>query len=277
MPPKRKAEDDEAMPPDRKIKVDDVFKSRIIKFVIGEDQVEYNVHEAVIVKLSDPLRELVTNGTAESVEGKVVWKHVEMDTFTQFLQFAYEHDYTIIESYDDPHEHWGLCTINEKFALVEANRYVLQTVLSEEFKAECLKEADEAGDGTFGDLEKQMERERSHSPEHYMSHVRLYLLAHQHAVLGLMSLSVRKIRNMLVNHPVGKDFFSVVWGLLETIWPRTGTGDELRTLLLNLILLCLGGAMLSDEAADVLRSTPEIAASLMLMPKPSHWDWVSIY
>ncbi|KAK2041409.1 hypothetical protein LZ31DRAFT_393850 [Colletotrichum somersetense] len=277
MPPKRKAKIVEATPPDRKVKTDHIFSSSIIKFVVGKDQTEFNVHEAVIAKISDPLRALVTNGMKESVEGKVVWEDVDMDTFTKLLQFAYEHDYTIIDPDEERDAYLLEWTINEQFALVEAGNAGLRTLLSKEFKAECLDEADETGDGTFGDREKQTERLCYHSHDHYMAHVRLYILADRYAVLGLVSLSLRKIRDMLLNQPLMESFFTIVWKLLGFIWPRTSSGDKHRRLLLNITLLCLERAMQSEEACPLLESTPEIAASLMLMPKPEHWEQISLF
>ncbi|KAL0768829.1 hypothetical protein CaCOL14_008137 [Colletotrichum acutatum] len=86
----------------RNIDINVIFKSRLIVFVIGENKVEYNVHEAAISGLSAPLRALVTNGMKESVEGVVAWVEIEPEVFTQLVEFAYGydlslHDYDMIE------------------------------------------------------------------------------------------------------------------------------------------------------------------------------------
>ncbi|KAK1715395.1 uncharacterized protein CLUP02_18114 [Colletotrichum lupini] len=50
------------MPPmvtKRDIDVAEILKSRIIKFIVGDDEVEYNVHEAAISGLSSPLPALI--------------------------------------------------------------------------------------------------------------------------------------------------------------------------------------------------------------------------
>ncbi|KDN64091.1 hypothetical protein CSUB01_05109 [Colletotrichum sublineola] len=260
------------MSPDRKVEMDDIIKSRNIKFVIGEDQVECNVHEAVIVNLSEPLRALVTNGMRESVEARVVREDVEIDTFTKLSQFAYENDYTIIDP-DEGLDQDDYYTINQRICKVATGEYTLKTEFASEFVGKSLEEARH---GTFGDWHKQFLQPRSHSHEHYMSHVRLYILADRYAVFGLMSLSIQKIRDMLVNNPLDGELFATVWKLLAFIWPRTKPKDELRTLLLGLLLLDLEEATKSPEAANVFANTPEIAAALILMPSAEYWNGISL-
>ncbi|KAK2009885.1 hypothetical protein LZ32DRAFT_649523 [Colletotrichum eremochloae] len=260
------------MSPDRKVEMDDIIKSRIIKFVIGEDKVECNVHEAVIVNLSEPLRALVTNGMRESVEARVVWGDVEIDTFTKLSQFAYENDYTIIDP-DEGLDQDQYYTINQRISKFHTRDYKFKTKFAREFLANSL---DEARHGTFSDWDKQLEQARSHSHELYMSHVRLYILADRYAVFGLMSLSVQKIRDVLVNNPLDGEFFATVWKLLAFVWPRTKSEDELKTLLLGILLLDLEEATKSPEAANVFANTPEIAAALILMPSAEYWNGISL-
>ncbi|KAK2024482.1 hypothetical protein LX32DRAFT_97518 [Colletotrichum zoysiae] len=272
MPPKRKAEDDGAMPSDRKMKTDDIFQSRIIKFIVGKDQAEFNVHEDVIAKISDPLRALVTNGMRESIEGKVVWEDVDMDTFTKLLQFAYEHDYT----FTDPNERRDdgkSFTMNQRIYLVEWGAYTWPTELSRELADQF---HDEASDVVWHGAENPFDQALYHSYGHYMSHVQLYILADRYGVLALMSLSVQKICAMLVNNPLTKDLFSTVWKLLEFIWPKTTSEDRLKKLLLRFLLVDLRDALDLPVAAGVLTNIPDIAVALMLMPSRGYWEEVSI-
>ncbi|KAK1978536.1 hypothetical protein LZ30DRAFT_784101 [Colletotrichum cereale] len=195
------------MPPKCKAEIDDTFQSRIIKFVVGRDRLEYNVHEAIIVNLSDPLRALVTNGMKESLEGKVVWEDVEMDTFTKLLQFAYEHDYTIIDP-DEVRDDLATQSLNGMISMAAAVGNSVPTQLASDFAAEC--STSEEDNNPRRNWEKQCARALHHSHEHYISHVRLYILADRYAVLGLMDLSMQKIRNMLANNPLEEDLFTTV-------------------------------------------------------------------
>ncbi|KAK1658187.1 hypothetical protein BDP55DRAFT_734298 [Colletotrichum godetiae] len=75
----------------------EITKSRIIKFIVGKNKAEHNVHRAVISRLSKPLRALVTNGMRESVEVVVVWADVDSDAFALLMEFAYSKDFTITD------------------------------------------------------------------------------------------------------------------------------------------------------------------------------------
>ncbi|KAK2004406.1 hypothetical protein LX36DRAFT_649960 [Colletotrichum falcatum] len=258
------------MPPKRKAEMDDIVQSRIIKFIVGKGQVECNIHEAVIINLSDPLRALVTNGMRESIEAKVAWEDVEMSTFTKFSQFAYEHDYTIIDPEEEKSDTAGFFTINEIISRAKSRKNGWRTTFLEEFMAEYLGEE---GNDAFVDWEKKA---RFHSHAQYMSHAQLYILADCYAISGLVSLSVQKIREMLVNNPLDRNIFDTVWRLLGFVWTRTTSEDKLRKLLLQFLLLDLEDALNSPEAAHVCANTPEIAAALMLTPSISHWSNISI-
>ncbi|TQN68573.1 hypothetical protein CSHISOI_07001, partial [Colletotrichum shisoi] len=73
------------MPLKRKRDMDEIARSRVVKFVVGPEKVEFNVHEASVTWLSRPLNALLTSGMQESVEARVVWDDVEPGTFTKFL------------------------------------------------------------------------------------------------------------------------------------------------------------------------------------------------
>ncbi|GJC78418.1 hypothetical protein ColLi_01256 [Colletotrichum liriopes] len=256
------------MPPKRKRGMEDIIQSRIIKFIIDEDEVECNVHEATIANLSEPLRALVTNGMKESVEGRVVWEDVDMDTFTKLMQYAYEHDFSIIDNDEEPDD--GIL-----LSLKECVDNSLRSgVFVYEFAEKYFFDKD---DSTSKNDEDETNQTVHHSYKHYMSHARLYILADRYAIRGLMNLSIQKIRRMLVNNPVKDELLATIWVLLEFIWPKTSSRDMLRELLLRYILANLYGAMGSPQAAIVFESTPGISAALMLLVPQRHWAPISIY
>ncbi|GKT61610.1 hypothetical protein ColTof4_02755 [Colletotrichum tofieldiae] len=247
------------MPPKRKRGMEDIIQSRIIKFIIDEDEVECNVHEATIANLSEPLRALVTNGMKESVEGKVVWKDVDLDTFTKLMQYSYEHDFSII----DKEEELG------DGSVLSLKECVDQNMLSGVYVYKLAEQ--------YFFNEDDINQTVHHSHNHYMSHARLYILADCYAIYGLMALSIQKVRRMLVNNPIDDDLLATVWMLLECIWPKTSSEDMLRELLLRYLLVHLQRAMDSRQAAAASERTPEIFAALMLLAPQGHWAKISIY
>ncbi|OHX00418.1 hypothetical protein CSPAE12_00789 [Colletotrichum incanum] len=254
------------MTPKGEIGMEDFIQSRIIKFIIGEDEVECNVHEAAIANLSEPLWALVTNGMKESVRGKVVWKDVEMDIFTKLMEYAYADDFSIID-----HEE------NLSGVGMSLKDYVEENTESGmagyEFAEQHFFNED---DDTSKNDEGETNQTIHHSQKHYMSHVRLYIFAGRCAIFGLMNLCIQKIRRMLANNPIYDDLFATIWALLEFIWPRTSSNDMLRELLLQYLLVNLEKALKSPQAASVFKSTPEIPAALMLLAPEGHWASVSI-
>lgn len=56
---------------------------------------EFHLHEHAVVRLSDPLRNLMQGGRTESQAGCTKWDDVSKDTFERFAQFAYTGDYSI--------------------------------------------------------------------------------------------------------------------------------------------------------------------------------------
>lgn len=65
----------------------------MFKFVVGARKKEYNVHGAVLSKVSKPLNVLLTGPHKEAKEHRVNWPEVDEKTFVRFVQWAYTGTY----------------------------------------------------------------------------------------------------------------------------------------------------------------------------------------
>jgi hypothetical protein len=78
------------------------FNSKQFVFVIGESQVAFTVHAAVIAKQSKALDVLINGPMAEASDGKAIFEDIQEDTFLRFCQFAYTGNYTTPEFTHNP-------------------------------------------------------------------------------------------------------------------------------------------------------------------------------
>ncbi|RFU28918.1 hypothetical protein B7463_g7437, partial [Scytalidium lignicola] len=69
-----------------------ILLSRPITFLVGVDEVSFLVHEAALVHQSLALAGRLGSRSNESI---IVWRDVEQETFTRFIQFAYTGDYSV--------------------------------------------------------------------------------------------------------------------------------------------------------------------------------------
>lgn len=76
-----------------------LINSRLFTFAIGEtidgSPTEFQVHEQVIARLSEPLHALTKGELSEAQAARTTWKDVSKETFERFVQFAYTGDYSI--------------------------------------------------------------------------------------------------------------------------------------------------------------------------------------
>ncbi|KAK1446921.1 hypothetical protein CCUS01_02480 [Colletotrichum cuscutae] len=184
----------------RDIDVAEILKSRIIKFIVGDDEVEYNVHEAAISGLSGPLRALVTNGMKESMEAL----RRGPDRFVEMPKRA---------------------------------------------------DLDPVDFHVF----------HFHSEDYLMAHARLYCLADQYAITQLAWLCVEKLQQVLYEHPTTESFNESICKLLLFVWPKTLPEDELRSLLIDFLLMNLSNALTRNAKrfGHVLDEIPEIAVAIL--------------
>ncbi|EFQ32130.1 hypothetical protein CGRA01v4_08256 [Colletotrichum graminicola] len=79
----------------RKRDMEDILKSRIIKFIIGSEKAEFTVHSMSIATLSEKFRSIVSFSQPGENEKIVTWSNVETSTFVNLVEYAYNKDYTI--------------------------------------------------------------------------------------------------------------------------------------------------------------------------------------
>lgn len=72
-----------------------IVRSKVFKFVVGPNKQEFNVHEAVLSRLSKPLRVLLDGPFKEARELRVEWPEVDESTFVRFVEWAYTGTYTV--------------------------------------------------------------------------------------------------------------------------------------------------------------------------------------
>ncbi|KXH45114.1 hypothetical protein CSIM01_01243 [Colletotrichum simmondsii] len=81
----------------RKRGIDEIIDTRMITFVVGkgDSKRELSLHEGALAHLSGPLKALLTGGTQEALEGKIIWDDVEPATFRLLSHYAYKGSYPI--------------------------------------------------------------------------------------------------------------------------------------------------------------------------------------
>ncbi|KAK0369613.1 hypothetical protein CLIM01_13032 [Colletotrichum limetticola] len=261
----------------RDIDVAEILKSRIIKFIVGEDKVEYNVHEAAISGLSGPLRALVTNGMKESVEGVVVWDEVEPEVFTQLVQFAYGH-YLSLHDYDMKSE--GTFQVSFPSQSLQFRLWFADYSPLEDEGPPVVPEL------LFGSsrFERRMPKKSRaaggpylvtyHSEDFFMAHARLYCFADQYGVADLAAVCVEKLQSILYEHPANDVLNQATCKLLLFVWPRTVPEDELRLLLIDFILTNLSNALTTNMKlfGPVLDEIPEIAVAILRSAPREYWQ-----
>ncbi|KAK1447143.1 hypothetical protein CMEL01_08982 [Colletotrichum melonis] len=234
----------------------EITKSRIIKFIVGWDKVEHNVHEAVIGRLSKPLRALVTNGMRESVEGVVVWADVDSDIFAILMEFAYTKKLTITD---------------------ENEERVRQFEKAESLQHRIIYYAwhSETGESIPGDLDPawhrlihdwhydNLEITHIHSREYFMSHARVYILGDQYIIHSLMDACIKKLRRVIVRHPFTDEFAQIICDLIVFIWPKTLPNDQFREVLIDYLRIEFDRAFKFPCIIKVSEEVPEIYTEVL--------------
>src|SRR5271170_3492324 len=71
-----------------------LLASRTFTFLVGPEKQPIDVHIDLIRSLSEPLDKLMNNGSMkESIEKVAVLEEVDVETFAQFAEFCYTHNY----------------------------------------------------------------------------------------------------------------------------------------------------------------------------------------
>ncbi|GKT93398.1 hypothetical protein Ct61P_11248 [Colletotrichum tofieldiae] len=77
----------------RKRDMDEILKSKQIKFVVGPEEEEYTVHLSSLAALSTQLKSILYG--LDGGEKKIVWKNVQPATFVNLMEYAYSRHYTV--------------------------------------------------------------------------------------------------------------------------------------------------------------------------------------
>ncbi|KAK1489121.1 hypothetical protein CTAM01_11270 [Colletotrichum tamarilloi] len=285
------------MPPmvtKRDIDVAEILKSRIIKFIVGDDEVEYNVHEAAISGLSGPLRALVTNGMKESMEGIVVWDEVEPEVFSQLIEYAYGRELLI----HDHNERYGTINDIDLWGTVDDDAddcydyggayYKARPSLEYSIVTEHLMKCKDGkstlalrrGPDRFVEMPKRADLDsvdfhvfHFHSEDYLVAHARLYCLADRYAITQLAWLCIEKLQRILYEHPTTESFNESICKLLLFVWPRTLPEDGLRSLLIDFVLMNLSNALTRNTTkfGHVLDEIPEIAVAILRSAPRNYW------
>ncbi|PGH07513.1 hypothetical protein AJ79_06248 [Helicocarpus griseus UAMH5409] len=191
-----------------------ILQSRTFKFLIGDDEVPFTVHEAAFADLSPELDTLMRGRKDmkmnESLEGKAKWEDVDPDTFMRFTQFAYTGDYSVpkmilgmgeeipppapepepgLEIYGNNNQYW-----TETQRTFHTLNYTLHP--KSRFAHTC-EPSVEGGPN-----------EEENIAAILLLHVSLYALAHRQGVTSLQNLALSKLHQTLQMLPpsdVGRD------------------------------------------------------------------------
>ncbi|OBR02441.1 hypothetical protein CH63R_13667 [Colletotrichum higginsianum IMI 349063] len=260
----------------RKRDMDEIARSRVIKFVVGPEKVEFNVHEASVTWLSRSLSALLTNGMQESVEARVVWDDVEPGTFTKFLEYAYSGSFTMSDEEIQPtEEEWP--SLREK---IKSNRLKTRKLRPHYIYAMDYLEHCNASSASSAITEAKSEANSSrtitqstrHSKAYYLAHARLYILAEKYGIDGLRELCVEKVRQSLVDNPGESYLVSALTDMFRYVWPRTMPNDAFRTLLLRYAITNIRWMMSSKRFAQNLKDLPDMSQELLTMIPMTYWE-----
>ena len=65
-----------------------IIGSKVFKFIVGSSKKEFNLHAAVMSRLSKPLDVLLNGQMNEAREAVIEWPDVDEGTFVRFSQWA---------------------------------------------------------------------------------------------------------------------------------------------------------------------------------------------
>ncbi|TKW56134.1 hypothetical protein CTA1_3005 [Colletotrichum tanaceti] len=259
----------------RKRDMYEIAQSRVIKFIVGPEKVEFNVHEASVTWLSQPLNALLTNGMQESVDARVVWEDVEPGTFTKLLEYAYSGSFTVPDEEIQPEtsKHLSLrgkIKNRQKSTknLLPHHMYAMEYI--EHCNASSASSAiPKAKSGA--NSSRTIAQSTRHSEEYYLAHARLYVLAEKYGMDGLGALCAEKAWQSLVDNPRESYLVLALTNMFRHVWPRTMPNDAFRTLLLRYAIIHIRWMMSSKTFVQTLNDLPEASHELLTMIPMIYW------
>ncbi|WQF85733.1 Putative BTB/POZ domain-containing protein [Colletotrichum destructivum] len=255
--------------------MDEIARSRVIKFVVGPEKVEFNVHEASVTWLSRPLSALLTSGMQESVEARVVWDDVEPGTFTKFLEYAYSGSFTVPDE-EIQSKKRNFMSLRRK---IKTHRLLTENLGPEFIYAIQHFEHCNASSASSANAEATSEANLStttaqstmHSKTYYLAHARLYILAEKYCIPVLRTLCVERVQQSLLDNPRERDLVFTLVDMIRYVWPRTMPNDAFRKLLLRYAITNMRWIMSTRTFIKNLKDLPEVCQELLTMIPMTYW------
>ncbi|KAJ0159553.1 hypothetical protein CTA2_9490 [Colletotrichum tanaceti] len=268
------------------IDLERIRQSRIVKFVVGPDEKEFSVHEFSLCAISPGLRELLTGGWKESVEGKVVWIDVEPATFVRLMEYAYYHDYSVpkvartttLNDCDEPDD--------SPDSLESYLQSSTHQGAQHQFGKKCFTQplGLEFGQGSHPNNEaaylrtdwlEDIKSSKTGMADVLMSQVKLYTLANHYGIEGLRSLCLHRLQQSLLHCPGTSEFMDIFLDVVELVFSRTRPQDPLRKLLVCYCVTDLEWATAFKRYRDLIEKLPGFASAILSNVPLSYWNELS--
>ncbi|KAK8071106.1 hypothetical protein PG997_011309 [Apiospora hydei] len=216
------------------------------RFLVGPEKKEYMMHAELVARLSEPLRALVTGGMDESCRGVVEWPEVDEATFMRFFQFAYTGHFDAEAPEPPPPKSPRLSEAAPEELFEEAepvigaiyesfgNVHVLQRRNMRMAKqAWNTPEKSQANLWTlFRELYTPLEIRPTEWPlpeqdptadftRVFLAYARLYVLADEKDIQGLLDLSLRRLHHTLVHFNLQEKGADSIASLAEYCFENT--------------------------------------------------------
>ncbi|KAL0930484.1 uncharacterized protein CTRU02_214559 [Colletotrichum truncatum] len=271
----------------RKRALEDIFQSRLIKFVIGTPGVEFSVHESSFTRLSAPLRALLTGGMQESIDARVVWDDLETSIFLALVDFAYNGDYatpSLVKASQpetstkaDSEEDCVVKTISISDWMKKFDGQNRRPIIYSLCKAVFEKEKKKSWDGSIGKATYAAEMMDANVTGHdvvFMFHAKLYTLADKYAIGQLKELCLKRIRASLLLAPGNKHVLKAVRKLVCYVYEHTLHGDGLRNLVLRYCIVKIGWLKKCGFVTQMVKGLPTFATDLLLGTPQTIFDQI---
>ncbi|KAJ4417805.1 hypothetical protein N0V82_005971 [Gnomoniopsis sp. IMI 355080] len=270
----------------------DVFQSKIVTFVVGEDKKEFQLHASAIAKLSQPLDVLLNGQMKEAREGRVEWPDIDEQTFVRFLQWVYSKTYDVPEpdgpltaaatSKNDPKTCKAPQADIQGLKMPTATPVVSTVAPVGSTVANCVecfskKPSDLGTSATCAKIKRFLEigrtttfipRSNTKCTEDYtnifLCHAELYILGDKYLLTELKQLAFDRLHATLKaftfyrSHPLG------IIALTKRVFENTQSEDKIRTMitlyfgfLLKELSRCVG-------MRELLEDVPDLAVALVM-------------
>ncbi|KZL76349.1 hypothetical protein CT0861_03409 [Colletotrichum tofieldiae] len=287
----------------RKRDMDEILKSKQIKFVVGPEEEEYTVHLSSLAALSTQLKSILYG--LDGGEKKIVWKNVQPATFVNLMEYAYSRHYTVPtlfkpteeeqvgnkhtnagtksstsnldRSVPEPEEHESLASW---MVTVSQNQESRQHT-SAQYKF-CLEhfpldveneELSASATSTRDWLADIMQQNRTGIKEVFLAHANLWLLADQYGIAELKDLCLYRLQQSLLHSPGSDEMLHAVLETIRVVYssPWGSSGSALRTLLCHFCLTDMEWMMRHKDLGTLLKSVPGLSTDLFLEVPQDYW------